>query len=152
MASPEARMPRHRKSKVLAEARSAFAVNPDFGYLNSQAPDKNTFRHFMGGLAGDETQLELQELSQPTAAPWIGVFGTDTLLAYTKPASIKIEKENVLPMVPTVSPAAPGRLKRPRVDVDAVKSEDSVPIPNRKRPINSSKGSSATGTICGGLV
>ncbi|KAJ7856263.1 hypothetical protein B0H14DRAFT_3643623 [Mycena olivaceomarginata] len=145
MASPEARIPWHRKSKALAEARSAFTVNPDFGYLNSQVPDKNAFRHFVGGPAGDETQLELQELSQPTAAPWIGVSGTDPLLADTKPASVKIEKENVLPMgnfrltfpkyiaelytaVPTVSPATPGRLKQPRVDVDAVKGEVSVPV------------------------
>jgi hypothetical protein len=52
----------------------------------------------MGGPAGDKTQLELQELSQPTAVPWIGVSGTNPLLADTKPASIKIEKENVLPM------------------------------------------------------
>ncbi|KAJ7271315.1 hypothetical protein B0H12DRAFT_1067168 [Mycena haematopus] len=131
------RIPKGRKSKTLAQARSVFALNPDFGYLNSQVPDKTAFRRFVSGPAGAETQLELQELSQRMTAPCTGDFKPVASLTDTKPANVKIEKENT-PTVSTVSHEShliPGRLKRPRLEVhDAMpvkteELEDSISTP-----------------------
>jgi hypothetical protein len=70
-------------------------VNPDFGYLNSQVPDKTAFKYYLGALAGEQTQLELQEVSQNTSAD----IKSEAGIAVTEVKSpvVKIEKENLPP-------------------------------------------------------
>ncbi|KAJ7623990.1 hypothetical protein B0H17DRAFT_1219041 [Mycena rosella] len=88
---------RPRKSKALSLARSSFALNPDFGYLNSQVPDENAFRYHLGAPAGEETQVELGlahttspgDVQEYEAKPTIAV-------AHGRPIIIKNEdKENI---------------------------------------------------------
>ncbi|KAJ6453245.1 hypothetical protein C8R47DRAFT_1229118 [Mycena vitilis] len=122
-AASEMRTSKARTSKTLSQARSAFAVNSDFGYLNSQVPDKDAFRHFVGAQAGEETQLELEEYSTPDPAPRPGVGGAHVL--GDKSASVKIEKENDAESIVSiaVSPAAVRGSKRARHEASAVKAE-----------------------------
>jgi hypothetical protein len=72
------------------------ALNPDFGYFNSQVSDKDAFRHYLNVPAGEKTQAELQELSQNTAMPSHVESGGDILRTHsdTAPITVKIEKEN----------------------------------------------------------
>ncbi|KAJ6589173.1 hypothetical protein B0H19DRAFT_1248729 [Mycena capillaripes] len=119
-----------RKFKALGETQSAFIVNSDFSYFNSQVSDKDAFRHFVGAPAGEETQLELQEPSQPIVALADGGLESGRSLADTKPAIVKIEKENLLSAIPAM-PAVLGRLKQALVEAETevVKTEsDSAPI------------------------
>ncbi|KAJ6458002.1 hypothetical protein C8R45DRAFT_943014 [Mycena sanguinolenta] len=105
-----------RKSKALGTAKTAFAVNPDFGYLHSQVLDKDAFRHYLNAPAGPETQDELQELSRlHSPAGYMSQGGAVGPKVETKPILIKLEKENHPPTL-TTSYTTPSSNKRPRVD------------------------------------
>ncbi|KAJ7786954.1 hypothetical protein B0H14DRAFT_3506185 [Mycena olivaceomarginata] len=127
MASSTHRRNSDRKHKALG---TVSALNPDFGYFNSQVSDKDAFRHYLNAPAGEKTQAELQELSQDTTAGYKSegsILRTD---ADTKPITVKIEKENY-PLTPAVLRAvSPGQslTKQARVEEDHVKIDDgSVP-------------------------
>ncbi|KAJ6538248.1 hypothetical protein B0H10DRAFT_2245918 [Mycena sp. CBHHK59/15] len=126
-----------RAAKELGAARLAYTLNPDFGYLNSQVPDKIAFRRCMNGPAGDQTQEELQELTQDTEALPPSVRSSDSMpFVKVEP----IEKKNIAPSVYTEnrwkadksSSSQSHREKRPRLeslDSVAIKSEpESTPI------------------------
>ncbi|KAF7364703.1 hypothetical protein MVEN_00340100 [Mycena venus] len=133
-----------RKPKALGTAKSAFAVNPDFGYLHTQVPDKDAFRYYMNAPAGRETQDELQEFSQDSTAGYAALEGSimETKLEI-QPITVKAEKEN-LPLTPTVLRAVSrvqSSTKRARVDEledHAVKLEPDIvePLPSDKLRIS----------------
>ncbi|KAJ6451531.1 hypothetical protein C8R47DRAFT_1215649 [Mycena vitilis] len=107
-------------------------VNPDFGYLNSQIPDKKAFTAHFGAPAGGQTQLELQELSQARPAPSIQFkFQILEVLEDVKPTAkevieaakevkpvVKIEKENIPASVSHLETGRPPT-KRVRLDTEA---------------------------------
>ncbi|KAJ7882564.1 hypothetical protein B0H14DRAFT_2703098 [Mycena olivaceomarginata] len=78
MAPPDSLRPRERKSKTLAQ-RACSAVNPDFGYLNSQR----------------------RRMRVPTG-----------------------NSNSHSPILSTIPSVVPGRLKRARIEVAAVKTEE----------------------------
>ncbi|KAJ7792012.1 hypothetical protein B0H13DRAFT_2516502 [Mycena leptocephala] len=89
-----------RNAKELGAAKSTFVVNPDFGYLNSQVPNKHAFRSHLGARAGEQTQIELQELSQVAVEPSNNDFkaGISRL-----EVNVNFEKENI-PLSGTTRP------------------------------------------------
>ncbi|KAJ7808633.1 hypothetical protein B0H14DRAFT_3482123 [Mycena olivaceomarginata] len=121
---------RSRKAKESGAAKTSFALNPEFGYLNSQVLDKDAFTRYFGAPAGEETQLELQELSSGTEVLREGARSAPR--DEIKPTIVKIEKENLsssrkIDVFPKIlATSQPNSLKRQRREVEP-KMEDLHP-------------------------
>ncbi|KAJ7468422.1 hypothetical protein B0H11DRAFT_2238888 [Mycena galericulata] len=111
-----------RPRRGVGSLKSSFALNPEYGYLNSQVGDRDAFKHHLPASAGEETQAELQEPSQST--PTASRFELETPTAEVKPIVVKIEKENKLPTA--LSPVPKRSLKRVRVEECIAKTEECV--------------------------
>ncbi|KAJ7430303.1 hypothetical protein B0H11DRAFT_2263738 [Mycena galericulata] len=109
-----------RPRRGVGSLKSSFALNPEYGYLNSQVGDRDAFKHHLPASAGEETQAELQEPSQST--PTASRFELETPTAEVKPIVVKIEKENKLPTA--LSPVPKRSLKRVRVEECVAKTEE----------------------------
>ncbi|KAJ7914120.1 hypothetical protein B0H13DRAFT_2325707 [Mycena leptocephala] len=130
MASPDSRNWTSRRLETPRSWLFASVVNPDFGYLNSQVPNKHAFRSHLGARAGEQTQIELQELSQVAAEPSNNDFKAG--ISHLE-VNVKFEKENTPLSVPAVFPTVAPTVrahKRARMEDDTVKAEeDYVRVP-----------------------
>ncbi|KAF8144103.1 hypothetical protein K438DRAFT_1783153 [Mycena galopus ATCC 62051] len=116
---------RTRKAKERRAAKTSFALNPEFGYLNSQVLDKDAFTHYWGAPAGQETQLEWQERTSGMTQFCDGAQSAPR--DEVKATVVKIEKENLSSSREIGVSPQPISLKRQRRKVEP-KMEDQHPV------------------------
>ncbi|KAJ7853041.1 hypothetical protein B0H14DRAFT_3450440 [Mycena olivaceomarginata] len=121
---------RSRMSKDLGATKSAYMLNPAFGYLNSQVLDKDASAPIWVPRQAKRPNESFKRLHKITWTRRGGIQHVKLESVDAKCMAVKIEKENIA-LVPTpvafalppASPRLPAK-KRARVEHHAVKTED----------------------------